>query len=61
MTRFCMLPENVPFDVTSERLMFWYALASYRRQLCHESQTGGYNPPKEIDAGAIDVAYNYVV
>lgn len=51
MTKFCMLPLNAPFDVASERLMFWYALASYRRQLCHETQ----------GVGAIDAAYSYTV
>lgn len=59
MIKFCMLPQNVPFNVASERLTFWYALASHRRQLCSGTRVRNYESLEDPGIGAIEVAYGY--
>lgn len=59
-TKFCMRPLNALFDNAVERLVIWYSLASYRRQLC----SGHMGENNEVQRGfgfdAIEVSYNFV-
>lgn len=57
MTKFCMQPVDGPFYNSTERLIFWYALASYRRQLC-SCHLMANNDPDLPDP--CEIAYNFI-
>lgn len=59
-TKFRMTPLNAPFNSAMERLVFWYALGSYRRQLCSGRKGENNEDQGGFGFDAVEVSYNFI-